>query len=207
MLEDLKLLLGLEDTDKKTEQQLQLILNATKQRLKFLLGGLEPPEEMEYIILDVSVIRFNRIGSEGLSLTVLRARAFPGLKMILPGTWMIFSLIWTASGRQGRKGEVFVRYDTPIFFRRVLPGEYDPTTGNYADDQVTEVRKMASVMDTRAEIMQIVYGGIRQGSVTVQLQNHYQKPFDRIRIGNTTYKVDYTRKLRVKQTFILSEVV
>ena len=67
MLEDLKLLLGLEDTDKKTEQQLQLILNATKQRLKFLLGGLEPPEEMEYIILDVSVIRFNRIGSEGLS--------------------------------------------------------------------------------------------------------------------------------------------
>ena len=67
MLEDLKLLLGLEDTDKKTEQQLQLILNATKQRLKFLLGGQEPPEEMEYIILDVSVIRFNRIGSEGLS--------------------------------------------------------------------------------------------------------------------------------------------
>ena len=55
MIEDLKLLLGLEDTDKKTEQQLQLILNATKQRLKFLLGGLEPPEEMEYIILDVCI--------------------------------------------------------------------------------------------------------------------------------------------------------
>ena len=63
MLEDLKLLLGLEDTDKKTEQQLQLILNATKQRLKFLLGGLEPPEEMEYIILDVSShsIQLNRL--------------------------------------------------------------------------------------------------------------------------------------------------
>lgn len=40
---------------------------ATKQRLRFLLGGLEPPEEMNYIILDVSIIRFNRIGSEGLS--------------------------------------------------------------------------------------------------------------------------------------------
>ena len=93
-----------------------------------------------------------------------------------------------------------MRYDTPVFFQRVLPGEYDSKTGNYAADQVTEVQKMASVMDTRAEIMQIVYGGIRQGSVTVQLQNHYQKPFDRIRIGNTTYRVDYTRKLRVKQT-------
>ena len=100
MIEDLKLLLGLEDTDKKTEQQLQLILNATKQRLKFLLGGLEPPEEMEYIILDVSVIRFNRKGSP---LTVLRAKAFAGQKMILPGTWMIFSPIWTASGRQERE--------------------------------------------------------------------------------------------------------
>ena len=66
---------------------------------------------------------------------------------------------------------------------------------------------MASVMDTRAEIMQIVYGGIHSAMVAVQLQNHYQKPFDRIRIGNANYKVDYTRKLRVKQTFILSEVV
>jgi hypothetical protein len=103
MIEDLKLLLGLEDTDKKTEQQLQLILNATKQRLKFLLGGLEPPEEMEYIILDVSVIRFNRIGSEGLSSHSVEGESFPGQKMILPGTWMIFSPIWTASGRQERE--------------------------------------------------------------------------------------------------------
>lgn len=103
MLEDLKLLLGLEDTDKKTEQQLQLILNATKQRLKFLLGGLEPPEEMEYIILDVSVIRFNRIGSEGLSSHSVEGESLSWSEMILPGTWMIFSLIWTASGRQGRE--------------------------------------------------------------------------------------------------------
>ena len=56
-----------------------------------------------------------------------------------------------------------MRYDTPVFFQRVLPGEYDSKTGNYAADQVTEVQKMASVMDTRAEIMQIVYGGIRRG--------------------------------------------
>ncbi len=67
MIEDLKVLLGLDETDDQTERRLNLILDATKRRLKFLLGGLEPPEEMEYIILDVSVIRFNRIGSEGLS--------------------------------------------------------------------------------------------------------------------------------------------
>ena len=65
---DLKALLGLpEEIDGALENKLLLILKATKQRLRFLLGGLEPPEEMNYIILDVSIIRFNRIGSEGLS--------------------------------------------------------------------------------------------------------------------------------------------
>ena len=68
MIEDLRVLLGLpEEIDEELENKLLLILKATKQRLRFLLGGLEPPEEMNYIILDVSIIRFNRISSEGLS--------------------------------------------------------------------------------------------------------------------------------------------
>lgn len=67
MIEDLELLLGLEEVDEKTHRRLELIVSATRNRLKFLLGGLDPPEEMQYIILDVSIIRFNKIGSEGLS--------------------------------------------------------------------------------------------------------------------------------------------
>jgi len=67
MLENLKTLLGIQEGDTSQDKKLNLILDATKRRLKFLLGGLEPPEEMSYIILDVSVIRFNKIGSEGLS--------------------------------------------------------------------------------------------------------------------------------------------
>ena len=54
--------------------------------------------------------------------------------------------------------------------------------------------------------MQVIYGMIKQGSLTIQLQNHYDCPFDQIRIGNKIYKVDYSRKLRTKQTFIVSEV-
>ena len=61
MIEDLKTLLGLpEEIDGALENKLLLILKATKQRLRFLLGGLEPPEEMNYIILDVSIIRFQQ---------------------------------------------------------------------------------------------------------------------------------------------------
>lgn len=65
MLNDLKLLLDITETD--LDSKLNLILDITKKRLKALLGGVEPPAELEYIIIEVAVIRFNRINSEGLS--------------------------------------------------------------------------------------------------------------------------------------------
>lgn len=67
MLNDLKLLLGFLPDEKDQDEKLKLILSNTTSRLKLLLGGIEPPEAMNHIILEVSVIRFNRIGSEGLS--------------------------------------------------------------------------------------------------------------------------------------------
>lgn len=67
MLENLKILLGIAEDDETLDQKLKLIISSTTNRLKALLGGQEPPEELEYIITDVSVIRFNKIGSEGLS--------------------------------------------------------------------------------------------------------------------------------------------
>lgn len=67
MLENLKTLLGIAEDDTDRDKLLNLILNAVKSRLKILLGGIDPPADMEYIIIDVAAIRFNRIGSEGLS--------------------------------------------------------------------------------------------------------------------------------------------
>lgn len=65
MLDELKLLIGIEGTD--LDKKLNLLLTMARKRLKGLLGGIEPPEELEYIIIEVANIRFNRIGSEGLS--------------------------------------------------------------------------------------------------------------------------------------------
>lgn len=65
MLENLKLMLGIADTDR--DALLKLIISNTTTRLKILLGGIEPPEELDHIILDVAIIRYNKIGSEGLS--------------------------------------------------------------------------------------------------------------------------------------------
>lgn len=67
MLEDLKLLLGIPEDDTSLDPKLNLILSSTTSRLKALLGGQDPPEELDYIITGVAVIRFNKIGSEGLS--------------------------------------------------------------------------------------------------------------------------------------------
>lgn len=99
-----------------------------------------------------------------------------------------------------------MRYDTPVYFQKITPGEYDPKTGNYADDTVEETMRYASIMDTGTDMLKLVYDGPKQGSLTIQLQNHYEEPFDRIRVGNTLYNVDYSRELRTKQVFVVSEV-
>lgn len=99
-----------------------------------------------------------------------------------------------------------MRYDTPIYFRMETPGAYDENSGDYADDTVTEKQVWASVMDTGEETMRLVYGEIRQGSKTVHIQNHYTGIYNRIRIGDSIYAVDAVRRLRFKQTMILSEV-
>ncbi|MDX8417919.1 hypothetical protein [Absicoccus intestinalis] len=99
-----------------------------------------------------------------------------------------------------------MRYDTPILFRRLVAGAYDPDTGDYADDTYTDTKVYGSVMDTNTQTMNLVYGGIRQGSLTVHIQNHIDVPFDQLIIGNKKYRVDYSRRLRTKQSFIVSEV-
>jgi hypothetical protein len=65
MLDNLKMMLGITDT--ALDVKLNLIISLTTSRLKSLLGGIDPPAELDYIVLEVAIIRFNRIGSEGLT--------------------------------------------------------------------------------------------------------------------------------------------
>ena len=100
-----------------------------------------------------------------------------------------------------------MRFDTPIYFQTVKEkGKYDEETGNYAEDTVTEDEVFASVTNSTTATLNLVYGEIKQGSYTVRLQNIYNKPFDRIKIGETLYRVDFSRKLKLKHIFVVSEV-
>ena len=98
-----------------------------------------------------------------------------------------------------------MRFDTPIYFQK-LKSEYNANSGNYETDTITEERRDASVTDTGAATLQLIYGGFKQDSLTIRLQAPYNKPFDRVRIGTKFYTVDRIRGLRTKQTFIVSEV-
>lgn len=99
-----------------------------------------------------------------------------------------------------------MRFDTPVYFQSTKQGEYNPHTGNYGPDTISETKKYSNVTDTGTETMSIVYGSIKQGSKVIRLQNHYTSPFDRIRINGKVYRVDYEKKLKVKHIFVVSEV-
>ena len=99
-----------------------------------------------------------------------------------------------------------MRYDTPVYFQTVKSGQYDQNTGNYGDDTIVEKELMASVMDTSTKTMQLIYGTIKQGSLTIHIQNHWNEAFNFIRIDKKQYKVDYSRKLRTKHIIVISEV-
>ena len=99
-----------------------------------------------------------------------------------------------------------MRFDTPVYFQKITPGEYDPKTGNYGDDTIVEEKRFASVTNTGEDTLNLVYGEIKQGVVTVRLQTHYSEPFDRLRIGEKVYRCDRARPLRLKFTLVCSEV-
>ena len=89
MLEKLKIMLCFEDSTQ--DEKLMLILDSVESRLRLLLGGADPPDEMEHIIIEVAIIRFNRIGSEVIMLKEKHSHMRP--QMILLRLWMRFGHI------------------------------------------------------------------------------------------------------------------
>lgn len=103
-----------------------------------------------------------------------------------------------------------MRYNTPIYFQYVTPGEYDANTGDYGPDVVTEVMKRADVTDSTTETLKFVYGEIKHGCKTIRLQQSFRDAFDRIRIfdelsgKDRLYHVD--KDMLKKRVFVAREV-
>ncbi len=69
VLDDVKLLLDISDEDTDMDKKLELIIkNAEWQVLSYLPSRLkEVPDMLSYIVCELSVTRFNRLGNEGMS--------------------------------------------------------------------------------------------------------------------------------------------
>lgn len=65
MLNRIKTLLGFKDDT--NDELLNEILELTTERLLFLIGEEEIPYRLQYIVIEVVMARFNKIGSEGLN--------------------------------------------------------------------------------------------------------------------------------------------
>ena len=68
LLSNLKLLLDLTDSDTELDSKLDLIIEQSKKKvLAYLPNVTLVPDELSYIVLELSVVRFNRIGNEGMT--------------------------------------------------------------------------------------------------------------------------------------------
>lgn len=65
MLDEIKKLLGFDDSE--NDAVLNTIVSLVESRLKHLIAEDAVPNSLSYIVTEVSISRFNRIGSEGVS--------------------------------------------------------------------------------------------------------------------------------------------
>lgn len=66
MLSTIKSMLEIQGTD--LDGKLTTIIDMTESRLRVLLGGVKSvPDVLDYVVMEVAIKRFNRVGSEGLA--------------------------------------------------------------------------------------------------------------------------------------------
>ena len=98
-----------------------------------------------------------------------------------------------------------MRYDKQIFFVKETEPVYDYDTGDYVDGEPIKDEAWANVSDTGTERMQLIYGALKQGAITVRIREKYEKEFDYILVDDKKYNVDAFKTFRNDQAFNLSE--
>ncbi|GAB2022422.1 hypothetical protein RyT2_14960 [Pseudolactococcus yaeyamensis] len=66
LIDDLKLMLDL--TDSELDDKLNLIIKQSEKKVLARLPNIQDvPDDLAYIVLELSIVRFNRIGNEGMT--------------------------------------------------------------------------------------------------------------------------------------------
>lgn len=107
-LAKLKILLGIAGPDR--DALLNTIIGEVEARLSArFLGGGAVPDELEHIVVAVSVVRFNRIGSEGMTLQTVEGRTDEYINDDF-GPYISEIARWAAAQTDTTPGEGVVRF-------------------------------------------------------------------------------------------------
>lgn len=106
-----------------------------------------------------------------------------------------------------------MRFADKVEFLKQGKETYNEETGNF--EKVEEVlgESLAHVNDMSREYQSMLFGGIRQGALTIRVKNRPVELFDVIRVtgghfkSNKAYKVIDKRLLRGKTTYQVEEVI
>ena len=98
-----------------------------------------------------------------------------------------------------------MRYNKRVTFIKLGTPVYDQETGDYIDGEPEETTKPADVYQTSEKLQKLIYDGIRQDAITIQLQNKYTKVFDMIRYDGRLYRVDTRKRCRTKELLLCTE--
>src|SRR5699024_10484074 len=98
-----------------------------------------------------------------------------------------------------------MRYATPVYFVKETEPVYDYETGDYINGEPIKHEAWTNVSDTGTERIQLIYGALKQGAITVRIVGKYDKEFDYIEVEGKKYNVDAFRTFRNDQAFNLRE--
>ena len=98
-----------------------------------------------------------------------------------------------------------MRYDTRIQFVKLTEPIRLPN-GAWTAGEAVRVERWANVSDVSNQRMTLVYGGFKQGVLTVRIQGRHEDAYDHIEINDKKYRVDNRRKFRHDQAFEVSEL-
>lgn len=101
-----------------------------------------------------------------------------------------------------------MRFDREVIFQQLIPGVYDPKTGNTSEPQTRSVVRYASVTNAGTEQIELSNAAVTaaQGSLTLRVCGWVTDPFDQIVIDGKAYRPIFHRRLRRMETYIVSEV-
>ena len=100
-----------------------------------------------------------------------------------------------------------MRYDKKIIFVKREEGKYNPDLGEYEDDKDVETVKRANVTVLGIDRSVALFGSVEEGAKVVRMLRHYKNEWDFILIDGKKYEPTKKRDLRLREGFVVQEVV